>query len=79
VFESGNAGSVTVCNGPLRCALRGFDKENLTAFSASITDAKVTEASSDTLSRVARARRVTNFPDNVGRGRNSLLPNVDIN
>jgi hypothetical protein len=37
------------------------------------------EAISETLSRVARARRVTNFPDKVGKGRNSLLPNENIN
>ncbi len=77
-MESGHADNVKDCNGPFRCALRGLDRENFNEFSENATDENVIEANSDILSRVERARRVTNFPDKTGRGRDSSLPSEDI-
>jgi hypothetical protein len=69
-LASGQADNVKDCKGPFRCALRGLERENLIVFSDKTTDEKLIEANSDTFRSVARARRVTNFPDKVGRGRN---------
>ena len=75
--ESGQAGSVNDCNGPFRCAFRGFDRANWTEFSENLTDENGIEASSDTRSRVAKASKVANFPTNADI-RSALLSPAEV-
>lgn len=62
------------CKGPFHCAFRGFDRANLTEFSENFTDENGMEASSDTLSRVAKANKVANFPTSAAIGSAQLSP-----
>jgi hypothetical protein len=75
--ESGRPGITIDCSGPLCCAFLGFKRVNVTPLFEKIIDDRLMEASSETLSKEARANNMAVFRVNTEIARLRFSPSAD--